>query len=270
MKTAALCASLLLIAIPAFADLPHSLNQVDPQAPCFRWPAADVDGDGVYDRVDHCPGTPKGCTVDQWGCSTDADGDGVCDGLDRCPNTPAGAKVDAGGCSEAQAMAMSQPPSEAPKHQPAVEKAAPPPAPLAPAAEQPAVSLGADNTVRLDNLHFEKGSANITEDSHEQLNEVVRAMERYPDARVEIQGHTDTQGAAAYNLKLSQSRAEAVRTWLIDNGHVDASRMVAKGYGETRPEVQPERTAADRTRNRRVVLKVLNPEVLPKGTKVEH
>jgi len=54
MKVAALCASLLLlIALPAFADLPHTLNQVDQQAPCCRWPASDADGDGVYDRVDH-------------------------------------------------------------------------------------------------------------------------------------------------------------------------------------------------------------------------
>jgi OOP family OmpA-OmpF porin len=269
MKTAALSASLLLlIAVPAFADLPHSLQQVDQQAPCFRWPAVDYDGDGVYDRVDRCPGTPKGCTVDEGGCSSDADGDGVCDGIDRCPNTPAGAKVDANGCPEGQAMAVTEPPHESPKAAPPVEKPVPAPVPVA---EQPReTKLGPDNSVRLENLHFETGSATITQDSRETLDEVARAMERYPDARIELAGHTDTQGSAAYNLKLSQSRAEAVRTWLIDNNHIDGNRMVAKGYGETRPEVQPEAGDADRTRNRRVVLKVLNPEVLPKGTKVEH
>ncbi len=58
----------------------------------------DSDGDGVSDRRDKCPDTPRGCTVDANGCPSDADGDGVCDGLDQCPNTPKGAKVDARGC----------------------------------------------------------------------------------------------------------------------------------------------------------------------------
>jgi OOP family OmpA-OmpF porin len=58
----------------------------------------DTDGDGVSDRKDGCPDTPRGCKVDEKGCSLDADGDGVCDGLDQCPSTPKGCKVDAKGC----------------------------------------------------------------------------------------------------------------------------------------------------------------------------
>jgi OOP family OmpA-OmpF porin len=58
----------------------------------------DSDGDGVPDRVDVCPDTPDGATVDSSGCTRDGDGDGVLDGLDRCPRTPAGAVVDPGGC----------------------------------------------------------------------------------------------------------------------------------------------------------------------------
>ncbi|MBI3538790.1 MAG: OmpA family protein [Candidatus Eisenbacteria bacterium] len=58
----------------------------------------DSDGDGVYDGLDQCPGTPKGCKVDAKGCPSDADGDGVCDGVDQCPDTPKGATVDARGC----------------------------------------------------------------------------------------------------------------------------------------------------------------------------
>lgn len=60
----------------------------------------DSDGDGVFDGLDKCPGTPKGCTVDAAGCQHDADGDGVCDGLDTCADTPKGATVDAAGCSK--------------------------------------------------------------------------------------------------------------------------------------------------------------------------
>jgi len=58
----------------------------------------DTDGDGVPDRKDKCPDTPKGATVDANGCPKDSDGDGVLDGLDQCPNTPKSATVDAKGC----------------------------------------------------------------------------------------------------------------------------------------------------------------------------
>ncbi len=58
----------------------------------------DTDGDGVPDRKDKCPATPKGATVDAAGCPKDSDGDGVLDGLDACAGTPKGATVDAKGC----------------------------------------------------------------------------------------------------------------------------------------------------------------------------
>ncbi len=61
-------------------------------------PPADSDGDGVNDRKDRCPDTPRGAKVDERGCPLDGDGDGVADGLDRCPDTPAGVPVDADGC----------------------------------------------------------------------------------------------------------------------------------------------------------------------------
>ena len=59
---------------------------------------ADSDGDGVLDGLDQCSGTIQGCTVDARGCPSDTDGDGVCDGLDQCADTPRGARVDARGC----------------------------------------------------------------------------------------------------------------------------------------------------------------------------
>src|SRR5205807_1593300 len=58
----------------------------------------DSDGDGVYDGLDQCPGTPKGAHVDADGCPVDSDGDGVPDGIDQCPDTPKNLKVDATGC----------------------------------------------------------------------------------------------------------------------------------------------------------------------------
>ncbi|HYM80690.1 MAG TPA: OmpA family protein [Candidatus Limnocylindria bacterium] len=58
----------------------------------------DTDGDGVPDRKDQCPDTPKGATVNTDGCPADSDGDGVFDGIDQCANTPKGATVDVRGC----------------------------------------------------------------------------------------------------------------------------------------------------------------------------
>ncbi|MEO5618378.1 MAG: thrombospondin type 3 repeat-containing protein, partial [Candidatus Eisenbacteria bacterium] len=59
---------------------------------------ADADGDGVLDGLDSCPATPKGATVNQHGCPSDTDKDLVFDGIDQCPDTPVGAKVDEKGC----------------------------------------------------------------------------------------------------------------------------------------------------------------------------
>ena len=81
-------------------------------------PAADADHDGVPDKRDACPDTPRGATVDSRGCPADADGDGVLNGIDQCPDTPAGVTVDAKGCP--------------------VSAAAPAPAAPAPAAPAPA------------------------------------------------------------------------------------------------------------------------------------
>ena len=58
----------------------------------------DTDGDKVFDGLDACPNTPAGCTVDAKGCESDSDGDKVCDGVDACADTPKGATVDAKGC----------------------------------------------------------------------------------------------------------------------------------------------------------------------------
>ena len=77
-------------------------------------------------------------------------------------------------------------------------------------------------------------------------------MKQYPMTDTVIEGHTDSVGTAAYNLSLSQRRAEAVRQVLIDQFKVDASRLTSVGYGEERP-IADNRTAEGRQLNRRVV-----------------
>jgi len=248
-------------AVPAIAA---EQGNVDPQAPCFRWPAVDMDEDGVFDRIDHCVNTMKGCTVDSWGCETDADDDGVCDGVDRCPGTPPGMKVDRYGCASSQtAGAPSSTPT--PKEQ---ERATPmPPKHTQPTSEieRQLIETG---RIRLENVYFETASAKLLPESEEILREVGRTLEKFPDLNVEIEGHTDTRGSAAYNMRLSQSRSEAVRAFLVGTFKLADGQYQARGYGESRPETD-EKNDEELLRNRRVVLRVLNPEVLPKGVRVE-
>ena len=269
---ALLAATLVCVATLAHADLPKALEKVDRAAPCFRWPAVDYDGDGVYDRIDRCPDTPKGCVVDMYGCSIDSDGDGVCDGLDKCENTAKGDSVDVNGCSATQRAAMREsktattmPPAEAPK----TVTPTPPPAPKpSEPANEVERQLIAGGKVRLENIYFETNKATLLPESERTLNEAGDALEKFAYLRIEVQGHTDTRGSALHNMKLSQARAESVRQYLLDHFHLKPENLVAKGYGKTQPETK-ERNDEERLRNRRVVLRVLNPEALPNNVKIE-
>jgi len=258
----------MLIATLVHAAPPSSAARVDPKAPCFRWPAADWDGDGVFDRIDHCNDTPKGCTVDEFGCSTDSDGDGVCDGVDRCPGTAAGMEVDEHGCAANQRAAgnVRPPPAEPPRE---VEKPAPARMPAGKPVSESERQLIESGRIRLENVYFETNSAQLLPESETSLREAGEALEKFPDLRIEVEGHTDTRGAKAYNQRLSQDRAGTVRGWLLDHYQLRPENLVAKGYGEERPETK-ERNDEELLRNRRVVLTVLNPEALPKGIKVEN
>lgn len=263
--------SVLAAGVAAAETQPKTLNKVDPMAPCFQWPAVDYDGDGVWDRVDYCPGTPKGCTVNEWGCSTDSDQDGVCDQLDLCPNTPKGEKVNKQGCSESQtataAPARTAPePARTEPAKPAPPAPAPPPPAPRSEVERKLVETG---TVRLENVLFETNSAKLLPESQRTLDEAGEALAKYPELQVEIGGHTDTRGAAAANLRLSQARAEAVRSYLLAHYSLRAANLTARGYGETQP-LNRERTAAELRENRRVELKVLNPGALPGGVKIQN
>ncbi|WP_420427184.1 OmpA family protein [Algiphilus sp.] len=110
--------------------------------------------------------------------------------------------------------------------------------------------------VRLKGVHFELDSAQLKPGARSILRDVADSLKGEPNMRVEIAGHTDSQGSAAYNLNLSQRRASAVKTFLINQG-IDPTRMDANGYGESRPVASNE-TAAGRQENRRVEFKVLN------------
>lgn len=108
-------------------------------------------------------------------------------------------------------------------------------------------------TLILEGVNFITDSAELTPESKDTLDRTVASLKRWPKVRVEIGGHTDAVADDAYNLQLSQRRAESVRAYLIRAG-IAADRLEAKGYGETRP-IAPNDTEAGRARNRRVELK---------------
>lgn len=108
--------------------------------------------------------------------------------------------------------------------------------------------------IRLDNITFDFDKAELKPGSEDELQSVVDLLTDYPMMRIDIEAHTDDQGADDYNLKLSEARAKAVADWLIKK-KVDAERITWKGYGETKPLVKGV-TEADRAQNRRVEFKV--------------
>ena len=105
-------------------------------------------------------------------------------------------------------------------------------------------------------VQFDVAKSTIKAVSAKLLAEVASAVKSIPDLKkVVIEGHTDDVGDDDYNMNLSQERANSVRQWLIDKEHVDATKLEAVGYGETRP-IASNQTKAGRQQNRRSEFKV--------------
>lgn len=117
-------------------------------------------------------------------------------------------------------------------------------------------ATAAQSSVRLEGVTFELNSARLTAEATQTLRRVAEALRGEPNLRAEIAGHTDSSGSDEYNLRLSQQRAESVLEFLVSQG-IERNRLVARGYGETRP-VADNGTPAGRERNRRVEFNVLN------------
>ena len=110
-------------------------------------------------------------------------------------------------------------------------------------------------SIVLNNIYFEVGKANIDTAFSTDLDKLIQFLKDNPETRLEIQGHTDNTGSLNLNNKLSQSRANSVVDYLTKNG-IDRNQLIAKGYGPSLP-VADNATAEGRTKNRRVVMKVL-------------
>jgi outer membrane protein OmpA-like peptidoglycan-associated protein len=192
----------------------------------------DTDDDGVTDVRDRCPATPHGTLIDGYGCparpmevvreapARDSDGDGVDDPRDKCPGTAAGVPADASGC-----------PIVIPK-------------------------MEGPRTVTLRGVTFMSGRDELTNSSLVVLDEVAKQLVAVPELKIEIAGHTDSRGTRIRNIRLSLSRAEAVRAYLVMQG-VPAERLTARGYGPDKP-VASNAGPNGRAMNRRVELRRLD------------
>lgn len=185
-------------------------------------PYSDTDNDGVLDTLDMCP-TLAG-PIGNNGCPyPDTDGDSVIDISDKCPTIPG--TVANNGCPEE------------PKR---VELTK---------AEQEVI-----NKV-FKNLTFETGKAVIKPTSYPALDGLLALLNKKPEFKVLIEGHTDNTGSESLNNKLSQERAGAVKKYLIQKGIEDA-RIISVGYGPSRP-VADNSTPEGRAKNRRVEFTII-------------
>lgn len=118
---------------------------------------------------------------------------------------------------------------------------------------------GTEVTIRLPgSVLFDFDSAQVRPDAERTLSEVVEVIKGYAKRPVRVEGHTDSVASDDYNQKLSQRRADAVRTWLASRG-VEGRRLATRGFGESKP-VADNATAEGRQRNRRVEV------IIEKGT----
>jgi len=116
-------------------------------------------------------------------------------------------------------------------------------------------------------VFFATNQFNITNNSKLSLDKLVKIFNQYPETNILIEGHTDNVGADAYNLSLSQKRAEAVGNYLKNN-NIPANRLTIKWYGKTEPKVDND-TDAHRAQNRRVEFAITANEKMKADAKQE-
>jgi outer membrane protein OmpA-like peptidoglycan-associated protein len=227
----------------------------------------DQDGDGVPDLTDECPARASGLKPDtaRPGCpAPDSDGDGFVDPLDACPEQRG---VDAAdptkrGCPTPPPPPAPPPPDADRDGVPDAEDACPkekgtrnadgrvngcPPARLEKQIQQIRI---------LHRIEFDTEAATLRPESTPTLEAVLKILSEHPEVeRVEIQGHTDANGPAEYNEKLSGKRARTVLEWLVSRG-IAAQRLTSRGYGES-VSIASNETEDGRQTNRRVEFHIL-------------
>ena len=238
-------------------------------------PKFDSDGDGVKDHWDVCPATRRGTVVDDYGCALDSDKDGVTDGIDACPDTPAGVQVNAVGCP---------PETDADGDGVADDKDNCPETPAGADVDIYGCERDDDgdrvvnrldrcpnspkgirvdfsgceikDVIKLPGVNFANNSDRLLLGTEQILVNAATTLKKNPGMKIEVAGHTDSNGSAAANESLSERRAKTVRNYLLRYG-ANPANITARGYGERRP-ISDNTSAQGRAANRRVELIILN------------
>ncbi len=242
-------------------------------APAER-PVPDSDRDGLSDDRDKCP-LQASLAAD--GCPGDSDGDGVGDSADACPEEPGdldsgcpntdadddGVHLPCDQCPEEKGVAPTGCRDEDPDRDGVIGEADE--CPLEPETrngyedsdgcpdEVPREVQKFTGTMR--GISFAIGKATVEASSEPTLQDAAEILKRHPSIRVEISGHTSSEGSVNVNQKLSEERARSVRQWLIDAG-VDPNQLEARGAGASEP-MGDNATADGRQMNRRIEFRIL-------------
>lgn len=115
------------------------------------------------------------------------------------------------------------------------------------------IKLGAK--LILKNVYFDSGKSVLRSESHAELDALIEFMKQNPNVKIEISGHTDSRGAYSTNLRLSRSRAQAVKDYIVEKG-INAERLESVGYADKQP-VADNSTDEGRQQNRRVEAKII-------------
>jgi MYXO-CTERM domain-containing protein len=214
-------------------------------------PPPDADKDGILDPDDACPAVPGLAAFA--GCP-DKDGDGITDANDKCPDVKGldtffgCPDTDGDGFEDSKDACPTQPET---KNGVADDDGCPD-------TDKSKVSITKEQIMILEQVLFDTNKATIRKESFDLLDQVAKVFLEHPEIKkVLVEGHTDDVGKDDANLKLSDNRAKAVVAYLTKKG-VEAARLDAKGFGETKPVV-PNDSKENRQKNRRVVFSIIDP-----------
>ena len=203
----------------------------------------DTDSDGIPDPNDDCPTVAGIASLN--GCP-DSDSDGITDSKDGCPN-------------EAGPAANNGCPYKDVDNDGVLDKDDNCPDVAGTVANNGCPEVTEEVQKKLNEyaaqILFDSGKSTIKEQSNEKLKEIMAILAEYSTAKFTVEGHTDSQGSEKLNQRLSDSRANAVKNYLVENG-VDQFRLSAVGYGESRP-IASNKTRAGRAQNRRVEINLV-------------
>jgi outer membrane protein OmpA-like peptidoglycan-associated protein len=230
----------------------------------------DTDGDGIPDKDDACP--DQAGLAEFQGCP-DTDGDGIADKDDACPEVAGVASLQ--GCPDTDGDGIADKDDQCPEVAgPKENNGCPWPDTdgdgvldkddLCPEVKGTAANRGCpevtEEVVKKLNdyartILFNSGKSTFKDETVPVLENMKNILKEYPQARFSIEGHTDSDGSNALNQTLSENRAAAVVTYLVENG-IAADRLRSVGFGETKP-IASNRTAKGKAQNRRVEVKLI-------------